>query len=129
MPERGPINQYEILDYAVRKNHINTGAVITAKIPDKDITTPKLDDYAVEEPKIATGEVSHKKLDEDHGTETAVPDTTHEIAHDLGKEPTKVTITEKDSGVLDHVYLNDRTASSIIVKAGTSGVDIRWHVM
>ena len=98
MPERGPINQYEILDYAVRKNHINTGAVITAKIPDKDITTPKLDDYAVKEGKIATGEVSHKKLDEDHGTETAVPSADTEVAHNLGKTPTKVELTEQSTG-------------------------------
>ena len=65
MPERGPINQYEILDYAVRKNH------------------------------IATGEVSYKKLDEDHGTKTAVPSADTEVAHNLGKTPTKVELTEK----------------------------------
>ena len=119
MPERGPINEHEILDYAVRKNHINTGAVITAK----------LDDYTVKEGKIATGEVSHKKLDEDHGTETAVPSADTEVAHNLGKTPTKVELTEKSTGVLDNVYLSAKSATSITIQAGTSGVDVFWQVM
>ena len=99
MPERGPINQYEILDYAIRSNH------------------------------IATGEVSHKKLDEDHGTETAVPSADTEVAHNLGKTPTKVELTEQSTGVLDNVYLSAKSATSITIQAGTSGVDVFWQVM
>jgi len=109
MPERGPINEHEILD--------------------KNVTTPKLDDYAVKEGKIATGEVSHKKLDEDHGTETAVPSADTEVAHNLGKEPTKVELTELSTGVLDNVYLSTKSATSITIQAGTSGVDVFWQVM
>ena len=99
MPERGPINQYEILDYAIRSNH------------------------------IATGEVSHKKLDEDHGTETSVPSADTEVAHNLGKTPTKVELTEQSTGVLDNVYLSTKSATSITIQAGTSGVDVFWQVM
>nr|QBN22305.1 hypothetical protein [uncultured bacterium] len=73
-------------------------------------------------------ELTREDLKTDYGTETAVPDTDTEVAHTLGVEPADVKLTEKSTGVLDNVYLSDKSATSITIRAGTSGVDVKWRV-
>jgi hypothetical protein len=91
--------------------------------------------YIIRERHINTGEVYSDRLNAAWGTRTgianAIPDTNTEIAHNLGRVPQLVEITEYYGGTEAQVFLVSTTISSFIVRAETnkSGVEIQWFVM
>jgi len=145
----GPTDEYEILPKAVKDRHVPTGelhggklqdySVKDGKIPTGELTTKsyadlsvtrsKIDDYAVNEDKIPTGELKYRSMLTDSGTETAVPDTDTEVAHSLGVTPSELVLVPQTTGVIGYMLESARSATSITIRASTSGVDCKWTVM
>jgi len=145
----GPTDRYEILpgrgkrsprshrelhggklqDYSIRDDKIPTGELTTKSYADLSVTRSKIDDYAVNEDKIPTGELTYRSMKTDSGTETAVPDTDTEVAHGLGVVPAELVLTPQTTGVTGFVLESARSATSITIRANTSGVDVKWCVI
>jgi len=114
----GPTDRHEILPKEVRDYHIPTG----------ELHGGKLQDISVKEGKIPTGELTYRSMKTDSGTETAVPDTDTEVAHGLGVTPSELVLVPQTSGVIDFVLESARSATSITIRANSSGVDVKWTV-
>jgi len=95
----GPTDRYEILPGEVREHH------------------------------IPTGELTYRSMLTDSGTETALPDTDTEIAHGLGVVPSELVLVPQTTGVIGYLLESARSATSITIRANTSGVDGKWTVI
>jgi len=115
----GPTDRYEILSGEVRDRHIPTG----------ELHGGKLQDVSVKEDKIPTGELKYRSMLTDSGSETALPDTDTEIAHGLGVVPSELVLVPQTTGVIGYLLESARSATSITIRANTSGVDGRWTVI
>jgi len=65
----------------------------------------------------------------DEGTYTALPDTDTEISHDLGVVPATLNLVPQTTGVAGYVMESARSATSITIRASTSGVDTKWQAI
>jgi len=65
----------------------------------------------------------------DEGTYTALPDTDTEISHDLGVLPATLNLVPQTTGVAGYVMETTRSATSITIRASTSGVDVKWQTI
>lgn len=74
-------------------------------------------------------QTTQQGLDTKEGTKTSLPAADTEVSHTLGVKPSMVILTEKTGTVEDTVFLKTKSATSITIKAGTSGVDVKWKLI
>jgi len=108
----------EVVKRLVKAGDLATGAISTVAISD----------YAVSSSKIATGAIRGFHL-AGYGTQSSLPDTDTEIAHNLGSTPLVLATPAYDSGVSGYVMIKSRTASSFVAKASVSGVDMEYWLL
>jgi len=77
---------------------------------------------------LATGAIRGYNI-AGYGTQSSLPDTDTEIAHNLGSTPLVLATPAYDSGVEGYVMIKSRTASSFIAKASVSGVDMEYWLL
>lgn len=97
-----PVTAWDILPNEVKDRHVPTGEIHGAKIKPYTIPSDRL--------KMQVLYVG------------PVPDVDTEYSHNLGVTPTFVCIQETTEGVLDRVFLVTKSATSVTVRAKTSGV-------
>jgi len=114
----GPTDRYEILPEEVRDYHVPTG----------EMHGGKLQDVSVKEEKIPTGELTYRSIKTDSGLSSSTPDADTEIAHDLGVTPSELVLVPQTTAVIGYALESARSATSITIRASTSGVDIKWTV-
>jgi len=125
----GPTDRYEILPGEVRDRHVPTGELHGGKLQDLSVKRSKIDDYAVNEDKIPTGELTYRSMKTDSGLSSSTPDTDTEIAHGLGVTPSELVLVPQTTAVIGYALESARSATSITIRASTSGVDIKWSVI
>jgi len=69
-----------------------------------------------------------EKEDAVAGSYTSLPAADVEIAHGLGRIPKFVILTTKSTGVVAQPLLVSKSATSIIIRAETSGVDLEYLI-
>ena len=125
----GSVTTVKIADGAITTAKVADAAITEAKIADAAVTTAKIADAAVTYAKIPSGEIPSNRLKVQIIDVDSVPDVDSEYSHNLGVTPSIVWITPRAGDVTGYGILVTKSATSVTVRANTSGVNLTIILM